>query len=107
VKFLLDQNLSPRLCDELRDVLSLVHVRDVPTAEDALVWRYASEQDLILITKDADFNNLAFLFGPPPKVMWIRLGNCSTRGIEALLRDRRSELLAFESDPKAAVLLLL
>jgi predicted nuclease of predicted toxin-antitoxin system len=109
VKFLLDQNLSPRLCDQLRDVLlDLVHVRDLglERADDAVIWRYAREHSLAVITKDADFNNLAFLFGAPPKVVWIQLGNCSTGEIESLLRTRRDDLVAFESDPDGALLLL-
>ena len=29
----------------------------------------------------ADFRQMSFLFGAPPKVVWIRLGNCSTEEI--------------------------
>jgi predicted nuclease of predicted toxin-antitoxin system len=109
VKFLLDQNLSPRLCELLRDSFpDISHVRQVGLgrANDDAVWTYAREHDLTIISKDADFNNMAFLFGAPPKIIWIQLGNCSTRDIESLLRARRDDLRAFEADADAALLRL-
>jgi predicted nuclease of predicted toxin-antitoxin system len=109
VKFLLDENLAPKLCQHLRDALGeIVHVREIglARADDALVWNHARQHGLTIITKDADFNSLAFLFGAPPKVVWIQLGNCSTNEIEALLPSRRDDLEAFDSQADAAVLLL-
>ena len=41
------------------------------------------------MTKDEDFHRLSVLHGPPPKVIWIRLGNCSTDEVIRLLRRRR------------------
>ncbi len=38
------------------------------------------------MTKDADFGELSTLRGFPPKVIWLRLGNCTTAQIEGLLR---------------------
>jgi predicted nuclease of predicted toxin-antitoxin system len=38
------------------------------------------------------------LKGFPPKVIWIRLGNCSTKTIESLLRDNYEAILSFEGD---------
>jgi predicted nuclease of predicted toxin-antitoxin system len=108
VNFLLDQNLSPRLCRDLKDVWSLVHVREVglAAAEDMAVWAYARENGLTILTKDSDFNSLAFLFGAPPKVVWIQLGNCSTSDIAALLRRSRVDLQVFEADSESALLTL-
>jgi predicted nuclease of predicted toxin-antitoxin system len=37
-----------------------------------------------IVTKDSDFNELSVVFGFPPKVIWLRRGNCTTRDIEAL-----------------------
>ena len=109
MKVLLDQNLSPRLCEDLKDLLPhAVHVRDVglESADDLVVWTYARQHGLTIVTKDADFNNLAFLLGAPPKVVWIKLGNCSTSDIEALLRTRQTDWLEFEKDADAALLAL-
>ena len=70
------------------------------------VWDHAAEHEFIIVSKDADFNNRAFLFGPPPKVVWIRRGNCSTRDIEDLLRARHGDLAAFAANAAAALLIL-
>ena len=109
MKLLLDQNLSHRLCDRLADLgVSAVHVRSVglEAADDARVWDHAAEHEFMIVSKDADFNNRAFLFGPPPKVVWIQRGNCSTRDIEDLLRARHADLVTFAADAAAALLIL-
>ena len=109
MKLLFDQNLSPRLCDLLFDVCTdLVHVRTVglATADDSVVWEYARQHDLIIVSKDGDFSSRAFLYGAPPKVVWILVGNCSTRDIEQLLRGQRDQLEAFAANEDAALLVV-
>lgn len=59
-----------------------------------------------IVSKDADFNNRAFLFGPPPKVVWIRRGSCSTRELEDLLRARHADVVWFSAEAAAALLIL-
>jgi predicted nuclease of predicted toxin-antitoxin system len=54
----------------------------------------------------AEFHQRSFLLGPPPKVVWIRRGNCSTGDIETLLRQRHPDLLAFDADPDRSFLAL-
>ncbi|MGE3153030.1 MAG: DUF5615 family PIN-like protein [Nitrospiraceae bacterium] len=109
MKLLLDQNLSHRLLQALRqEYPGSLHVRDVglKDAADTEVWQYASEHDLTIVTKDADFHQRSFLFGHPPKVVWIRLGSCSTALIEDLLRRHRRELDAFWQDAEGAFLVI-
>lgn len=59
------------------------------------MWDYAAEMGYAIVTKDADFRQRSFVFGPPPKVIWVGLGNCSTKQIAELLRERSSEIEAF------------
>lgn len=109
MKLLLDENVSPRLVAALSDEFpGSVHVRDIglARASDAAIWAYARDHGLAILSKDSDFHQVSFLRGPPPKVIWIRQGNCSTADIEALLRSRRSEILAFGVDEAAAFLAL-
>ena len=73
-------------------------------APDAAVWAAARDGGFVLVSKDADFPDLAALLGPPPRVVWVRLGNASTRDVEALLRTSRGAVEAFLADPEAAVL---
>ena len=78
MKLLLDQNLSPRLAHTLAAVYpGTIHVRDagLAAADAGAVWSYAAEQGLVIVSKDADFHQRSFVFGPPPKVIWIRRGN--------------------------------
>ena len=109
MKLLLDQNLSPQLCGALSDLWTdIIHVRDVGlhNAADAVVWEYAAAHEFTIVSKDSDFNNLSFLFGAPPKVIWMRVGNCSTGDIEQLVRARHSDILAFSRDANSALLAL-
>ena len=109
MRLLLDQNLSHRLVRSLSELFpNSVHVRDVglARADDDAVWAYALEHDLIIVSKDSDFRQRSFLHGAPPKVVWIRRGNCSTQEIDALLRAHRDDLQAFANDEAAAFLAL-
>lgn len=109
MKLLLDQNLSPRLLQALSVLYTgSTHVRDVglARADDESVWRYAAEHTFVLVTKDADFRQRSFLFGAPPKVIWVRHGNSSTDDILGLLRIHQAAILAFNEDPEAAFLAL-
>jgi predicted nuclease of predicted toxin-antitoxin system len=44
--------------------------------------------------------------GFPPKVVWIRLGNCKTQPVEALLRRHHDKIKALEGDEIIGVLTL-
>ncbi|MGD2122642.1 MAG: DUF5615 family PIN-like protein [Gemmatimonadota bacterium] len=109
MKLLLDENLSPDLVQALsHDYPGSAHVRDLglQSATDQAVWERARTDGYTVVSKDSDFRQMSFLFGAPPKVVWIRLGNCSTADILTLLRDRRAVLQSFWVDPVAAFLML-
>jgi predicted nuclease of predicted toxin-antitoxin system len=109
MRFLFDQNLSPRLKDLLADLYpGTIHVRDVglQSADDEAVWNYEAQQGLTVVSKDSDFRQRSFLFGHPPKVVWIRRGNCSTTEVEGMLRAHHDNLVAFEQDEGGSFLAL-
>jgi predicted nuclease of predicted toxin-antitoxin system len=58
------------------------------------------------VSKDEDFHRLSVLFGFPPKVVWVRPGNCSTEDVTRLLRRRRDEIEEFAQHPEAGFLAL-
>jgi len=60
----------------------------------------------VIVSKDEDFHRFSVLYGPPPKVVWIRLGNCSTDDVARLLRHRRHEIEEFMAHEDAAFLAL-
>jgi len=50
------------------------------------------------VSKDSDFRQRAFLFSPPPKVVWLRVANATTGDVAALMRRRRDAVADFASD---------
>ena len=109
MKLLLDNNLSPRLVRRLGDLYpGTTHVRsrNLQSAADEMIWQEAAAGGFTIVAKDDDFRQFAFLRGAPPKVIWLRLGNCTTNEVERVLRSRREDIAAFESDPDAALLVL-
>lgn len=109
MKLLFDQNLSPRLVGLLEDLFpGSTHVRDagLASADDDAVWEHAKQHGLAIVSKDADFRQLSFLHGFPPKVVWLRVGNASTSDVHALVRAHSEDFVAFAADPIAALLVL-
>lgn len=84
------------------------HVRTVGLegSSDFSVWEYAAAEGFLLVSKDEDFHRLSVLRGFPPKVIWIRLGNCSTSDIEQVLRQRFEQVAAFAAHEEAAFIAL-
>ena len=106
---LFDHNLSPRLVDRLSDVFAdstHVYLLGLEEAFDVDIWTHAREHNLTIVTKDIDFAELAALRGYPPKVVWVRLGNCTTQQVEELLRAYSHDIASFGRDESAGVLAL-
>ena len=109
MKLLFDENLAPRLVAQVIDLFpGSEHVRNVglATADDAAVWEYAKASGFAIVSKDADFRQLSFLYGSPPKVVWLRVGNRSTRQIDSIMRANAAAFEAFEADPVASMLVV-
>lgn len=107
MKLLLDHNLSPRLNEKLADIFpqsSHVALLGLERALDSEVWNMAREQGYTIVSKDADFNELLTAKGFPPKVIWLRLGNCTTTEAEQALRQHHAEIVNFIQDAAAGLL---
>jgi len=73
---LFDENLSAHLPRLVADQFAGgLHVRDVglARADDSAVWEYARTHGMAIVTKDDDFRQRSFLYGSPPKVIWVHL----------------------------------
>ncbi|RIH62952.1 hypothetical protein D1164_22320 [Mariniphaga sediminis] len=82
-KFLIDENLPYYF--ELWNNENFIHVNDLPNiSSDEDIWKYSEENNMVIITKDADFSNKILYKTPPPKVIHLKIGN-----------KRMSELHAF------------
>lgn len=109
MKLLFDQHLSRRLVIQLADEFpdsAHVGALDLDTATDREIWDYAAEHDYIIASKDSDFRQLAFLLGPPPKVLWLRVGNTSTAAIAEVLRTHVNAITRFAANIDETLLVL-
>jgi predicted nuclease of predicted toxin-antitoxin system len=109
VKLLFDQNLSPRLASLLADLFpnsNHVFPLGLDTIDDSEIWEFAKANDFVLVTKDADFSDLSVLRGFPPKVIWIRRGNCKTSDIEQILRTNFKIISQLETDNTLGIITL-
>jgi predicted nuclease of predicted toxin-antitoxin system len=107
MKLLLDNNLSPKLVSKLASPYpdsSHVAMLGLDRASDMEVWQHAQQNGYCLVTKDSDFNELLASKGFPPKVIWIRLGNCSTTEIADLLEKQHEAILEFAEDESVGLL---
>jgi predicted nuclease of predicted toxin-antitoxin system len=105
MKLLFDQNLSFKLCGRLADLFpdsNQVRLAGLEKADDRAIWEFARANGLTVVSQDSDFADMAALFGPPPKVIWLRCGNQTNDFIEKLFRDHAEAIVAFEQDADAA-----
>ena len=109
MRFLVDENLSPRLVANLSDVFpGSVHVEGLQLrgCDNAQVWAAAIDGGYANLTKDDDFNARSVLYGAPPKVVHLRIGNAATAAVVALLRERSADLEALAQDAVTSLLVL-
>jgi predicted nuclease of predicted toxin-antitoxin system len=107
MRLLLDQNLSYKLVWQLESYFPATeHVKllEMDEADDRLIWQYAKERDLTIVTHDADFELLAQLRGFPPKIIWLRCGNTSTANICQILISHHQLIATFYDDDSIACL---
>lgn len=109
MKLLPDQNLSWKLVAQLIDLFpGTEHIKSVLTVEtdDRDIWDYAKEHGLAIVSKDDDFLQRSILFGHPPKIICIRLGNCVSNDVLELLSNSTRVIGEFASDKEKSYLIL-
>jgi predicted nuclease of predicted toxin-antitoxin system len=109
MKLLFDQNLAGSLVQRVADLFpDSIHVNALGMAEsdDKSIWSYAKDNGFTIISKDFDFHQRSVLFGSPPKVIWLRVGNCPVITIERLIRDNSVSIHTFEADAEQDFLIL-
>lgn len=109
MKLLFDENLSRKLVTRLADLYpGSAQVTELGLAQspDPFVFDYARHLGFIIVTTGADFFELVTMFGPPPKVIWLRRWRHPTRDAERILRKHAIRIADFESDADAGILVL-
>lgn len=96
MKFLVDNQLPPALARYISENLQAEarHVIDLGLRDDSDsdIWRYASENDFVLISKDDDFVTLNSA-RPSAKLLWVRLGNCRRVFLLKVFREQWPRIL--------------
>ena len=109
MKLLFDENLSFRLVRALADAypdsghVDFVQLRGAP---DEALWKHARAYGFTLVSKDDDFRHPSLVYGAPPKVAWLQMGNASTAELIEFLRARQPVLNAFDDSPTDSLLVL-
>ncbi|WP_328987714.1 DUF5615 family PIN-like protein [Thiorhodovibrio winogradskyi] len=101
MKLLFDNNLSHKLAQKLEDIFpgsSHAMIEHLDESNDQEIWLFARDNDFTIVTKDSDFNEIRLLKGFPPKVIWLRIGNCRVSDIERIIRDKYIILIEFHKN---------
>src|SRR3974390_2871315 len=93
----LDAQLSPILSEWIGKEFGVtcIHVKSLglSTATDKQIFSDAKRNNVIVITKDSDFQDLLIAQSSPPKVIWLTCGNTSNAKLKEIFRLRLSEAL--------------
>jgi predicted nuclease of predicted toxin-antitoxin system len=109
MKLLFDENLSPKLPELLKAVFpGSRHVRDcgLKGKPDREIWDFARREGFVITSKDSDFVQRTLIHGTPPKIVWLRIGNCTRDDLLHLILNRAKEIHDLAIDQKQSVLVL-
>ncbi len=108
-RVILDENVSESVAARIETAFGRVlHVRTVlgTGVADDDIWRFARREQLVLVTRDGDFERMSMMYGSPPKVVWIGVHNMSNAGLAELLVTRKPAIDRLVADEQAAFLAL-
>ena len=66
--------------------------RNLLTATDTQIWERGRLENLIIFSKDVDFYDRALLFGTPPQVIHVAVGNCSNTRLFGVLASEWEDI---------------
>jgi predicted nuclease of predicted toxin-antitoxin system len=98
MRLLFDQNISFRILQQLPEYFAESRqVRHVGLLDkpDIDIWEYARCHDFTIVTFDSDFYDICIIKGIPPKIIWLRTGNLTTKETAEVLISRTTEISLF------------
>ncbi len=101
MKLLFDQNISFRVANRLKTNFpdcSQVRELQLENLSDREIWNFAKEKQYTIVTFDADFYDFVTLYGHPPKIIWLRIGNTSTENLIKVLQNHSDIIKTFVQD---------
>jgi predicted nuclease of predicted toxin-antitoxin system len=108
MKFLFDENISYRIIKKIngynQEHLHVSRSGLTMPSEDSDIWQFAKVNNFLSVTFDEDFENMSNLFGFPPKVVLLHLGNSSTQSIAEALLGQMSDIKRFYNSDTHGIL---
>ncbi len=109
MKLLLDENLSVRILGAITALFpesSHVGLLGLTRTHDSIIWDQARAGRFCIVSKDSDFHQRSLLFGAPPKVVFLKVGNCTTARVISVLQSNHHVISNFQADQNASLLIL-
>lgn len=107
MKLLFDQNISPKIVKQLEDIFpdaKQVRHLGLENASDIQIFEYAKYNGFAIVTFDSDFVDLNIVKGFPPKIIWLKTGNLTTKSISELIIKNTQILKDFLESEKNEIL---
>lgn len=95
MKLLLDENLSRRIVPFLQAAFpgsTQIALLGLETASDSEIWRYARDNDYVIVSRDSDFQERSLVAGHPPQVIWLKIPNRSKTVVLNILLEHQAEI---------------
>jgi predicted nuclease of predicted toxin-antitoxin system len=85
-----------------------VHASDLgfESLDDISIWNYCREENLCILTKDQDFEDLSNYKGHPPKVVKLTCGNIKTSDLKIIILKYKQNIEDFWNDPNSSLLII-
>lgn len=103
MKILVDQNIAPRLIENVMDIFpDSLHINSISPVlnSDQDIWKYALNNNFVLVTTDANFFDYSILAEKAPKTIFIKGNLITTNKLEWTLRVNSESIEQFvDSDP--------
>ncbi len=103
MKLLFDQNISFRIERQISSLYSdSKHCSNLglQNSDDLIIWEFAKNNNYAVVTFDSDFYDISLLKGTPPKIIWIRKGNLTTKNIIEILEAKHLAIRDFLTNPE-------
>lgn len=99
MKILIDENLPDDIACWKTD--GVIHAKTLGAkVSDGEIWNFARENNLTIVSKNADFSNRILISGPPPRVIHIRIGNMKFHVLDAFISKYWQEILDLSQTDK-------
>ena len=107
MKLLFDENISWRIKKLVdKHFPNSIHVSDIKKSliTDMEIWKYAKQNNFVIVTFDEDFFNIQMIENFPPKIIWLRHGNTATKVLSKKIISLKNTISDFCHNEEQGVL---